>query len=497
MMQTSSQNSTNKDLFLQKMTYPKDNFESYYITAQEVYDCLNEGKTPQISIAGLEPKGAKIAVILAVEKHPEREEVDYYVPCFYADAIIKAGGYPVFVGFDKTLEQLEALAPKACMLIGGDFKFPENWAEESLAHHGSLRREQAYEAVVNYARQKRLPLLGICAGEQVLAGMFGAKLARAEGHRCSLDAACHKINIAPDTLLFAINGTPEAEVNSNHFDVVSAQNLGDCVVSATASDGIVEAIELKHPWHYFVLGVQWHPERFVARENTLSLKLFDAFVKAARGFVLIDEKAMPFKEANLVEITDPHFIVDMMYARKDNICGEDVYNNVGLGNRAFVQKELWERLQKLIPWLEANKRKLKVFDAYRPPVAHMAFKKAIHEDGPGLFASRPVISKHCHASAIDVALTNLDGVELAYPTKVDCYTPEYATQIQSGQTEAFYDYAKQGRHDYQNPNMTAEIANREQLCRLMESVGMQAYVSEWWHYEMPDEFNFIFPMIEW
>lgn len=483
-------------LFVKKSRYPNDGWDSYYITADEVRSVLDAGKIPEICLAE-ELSGPKVAVLMAVEKHPDREEADYYVPEFYVEALTRYGAQPVFVGFDKTTEQLENLNPRALMLIGGDFKFPDNWAEEPLAHGGSLRREQAYEAVVNYARKHRWPLLGICAGEQVIAGMHGAKLKQVAQHRQTLDEPCHAVNIAPGSLLHRITGETRAEINSHHYDAVSAQNLGDCLAAATADDGTVEAVELKHPWHYFVLGLQWHAERFVRRNDPVTAKIFEAFVKAARGIVMINEEAEEFTDADMVEISDPHFIIDMIYAHRNNLISADVYNPIGIGNRAFVRRALWERLQKAIPWLEEHNLRMKICDAYRSPEAHMAMKTAIHEEGPGMFASRPVISKHCHGTAIDVVLTDTDGNELSYPTKIDCYTPEFAAQIQAGNTAEYYEYCKQGRHDYQNPAMSAEIANRDQLRALMEDIGLQSYMGEWWHYEMPDEFNFTFPLINW
>ena len=57
---------------------------------------------------------------------------------------------------------------------------------------------------------------------------------------------------------------------------------------------------------------------------------------------------------DLIEIkTDNHFIVDMMYASlKNNMTGVAVYEEIGFGNRAFVHKDLWEKLKKTIPYLD-------------------------------------------------------------------------------------------------------------------------------------------------
>ncbi len=58
--------------------------------------------------------------------------------------------------------------------------------------------------------------------------------------------------------------------------------LGDgLVASATAIDGVIEAIEA--PASTFCVGVQWHPENFW--QTGEFTPLFDAFVQAARARV--------------------------------------------------------------------------------------------------------------------------------------------------------------------------------------------------------------------
>ena len=51
------------------------------------------------------------------------------------------------------------------------------------------------------------------------------------------------------------------------------------VVSATAPDGLIEAIEIRGD--QFVLAVQWHPEA-LAEKDPLTQRLFEAFTTAAR-----------------------------------------------------------------------------------------------------------------------------------------------------------------------------------------------------------------------
>ena len=71
------------------------------------------------------------------------------------------------------------------------------------------------------------------------------------------------------------NDIGRVPVNSRHHQSVKTPAPG-FVVSATAPDGVVEAIEKKDA--DFCLGVQWHPENFY-RTGEFS-GLFEAFLKA-------------------------------------------------------------------------------------------------------------------------------------------------------------------------------------------------------------------------
>ncbi|MBR6663934.1 MAG: hypothetical protein IKL33_03810, partial [Alphaproteobacteria bacterium] len=75
-----------------------------------------------------------------------------------------------------------------------------------------------------------------------------------------------------------------------------------------------------------------------------------------------------------VEIKGEDFIIDMMYANtSNNMLGIPVYEDIGLGNRAFVHRDMWEVLKKVIPILRQKNLKMKICDAARPVKAHQKF----------------------------------------------------------------------------------------------------------------------------
>lgn len=198
---------------------------------------------------------------------------------------------------------------------------------------------------------------------------------------------------------------------------------------------------------------------------------------------------------NYIEIVHERFIIDLMYARKDNITGCDAYIQIGFGNRAFVHVELWEKLKNIIPYLEKNDLYMKICDAYRPPIAHEMMKEIIPI--PNFFAASPEKSPHCRAIAVDVCLCDAKKQELKYPTKVDAYTPYYSEQVQAGNMSEFQEYLKKAAHSYHEKGIEEEIENRETLKNLMESAGLKSLEHEWWHYNLVDrEFYEQYPMVE-
>ena len=156
-------------------------------------------------------------------------------------------------------------------------------------------RDEFELSLVAAARARDLPIFGICRGVQVLNVAYGGTLVQdipsqvpgALTH--SLDvppnepySLAHEVWLDKDTLLAKLMGerlsdTDACEVNSRHHQAVKQVAPG-LVVSATAPDGVIEAIE--DPAARFCLGVQWHPENFWRTGEFRPL--FEGFLEAAQ-----------------------------------------------------------------------------------------------------------------------------------------------------------------------------------------------------------------------
>ncbi len=130
---------------------------------------------------------------------------------------------------------LSSVQPDALILSGGNDigEFPE--------------RDNTENFLLNWASDKKIPVLGICRGMQMMAVWAGGTLSQVENHA----GTRHQLNICVSGERWPI------EVNSYHD-----WGLIDCPSSykimAYSDDNTIEAIKHKQlPWE----GWMWHPER--------------------------------------------------------------------------------------------------------------------------------------------------------------------------------------------------------------------------------------------
>ena len=135
---------------------------------------------------------------------------------------------------------------------------------------------------------------------------------------------------------------------------------------------------------------------------------------------------------------------------------------------------------------------MRVCDAYRPPVAHNRLLEIIPIEG--FFAKDYARSNHCHGTAVDVCLTDINGNNLAYPTEIDAYEEQYQKQVCNGDFSQFQKHLIKARHDYDGATKEA-IENRQFLKDLMESHGFESIPHEWWHYNICGWQNY--PVVDW
>jgi len=214
----------------------------------------------------------------------------------YRQSILHVGGEPRILessmGVESALAGIDGL-----MLTGGDDVAPSLYGEHR--HPASVDAEPGRDefeiGLVAAARDRRVPIFAICRGVQVLNVACGGTLvqdipSQVKGallHDLPVPpnqsySLAHEVWLDKDSLLSVLmrerlSDADACEVNSRHHQAVKDLARG-FRVSATAPDGVIEAIE--DPEQRFCLGVQWHPENFFRTGEFRPL--FEGFLEAAQ-----------------------------------------------------------------------------------------------------------------------------------------------------------------------------------------------------------------------
>jgi putative glutamine amidotransferase len=211
-----------------------------------------------------------------------------FLPEVYFKGITDAGGVaallppqPVDSGIgERMLDSLDGL-----VITGGNDVDPGVYGQEPHPRTDKPTQERdAWEfALLRGALARKLPVLGICRGAQVLNVALGGTLHQHlpdvighSGHRAGNAVfTTLPVRTVAGTRLASLVGE-SVEARCYHHQAIAELGEG-LVVSGWDADGVVEALEL--PGNVFVLAVQWHPE-----ESLEDLRLFSAIVDAAQTY---------------------------------------------------------------------------------------------------------------------------------------------------------------------------------------------------------------------
>lgn len=144
-------------------------------------------------------------------------------------------------------------------------------------YHGSERypnspstfneeRDNFEFSILEKAMERKIPVLGICRGLQLINVFCEGTLVQDMGemnnvHTDDESDKIHHVEVKQGTLLHNIVKKEKGLVNSAHHQSIEA--LGkDLVANSYSEDGVIEGIEWKEEdGKPFMLAVQWHPER--------------------------------------------------------------------------------------------------------------------------------------------------------------------------------------------------------------------------------------------
>lgn len=212
----------------------------------------------------------------------------YYVGRPYAEAVSKCGGIPILIppsyhdsDIDETVCSILDSVNGLIFSGGGDAKkFPPD-ALPSLEEQ-QPRRYRFESSLLREAWNRRIPVLGICRGHQMIAEVFGGSLSKdtVDGHKQNLPGSepWHEVSIQMNSKIYNIIKLGKWKVNSFHRQVMDKVPNGFMEV-ISAEGGIIEGIEaIDHP---FFVGLQFHPEELMSNDEP-SKNIIEYFIEKSK-----------------------------------------------------------------------------------------------------------------------------------------------------------------------------------------------------------------------
>ncbi len=206
-----------------------------------------------------------------------------YLPFYLAVALARGRSRRLFPGCDVPDDEIDAL-----ILSGGRDIFPLHFkGREKPGYPYNHRRDEMELHWLAVARQRNMPVLGVCRGAQVMAVSHKGSLhtavhkayknARYPSHPLSAIYFRKAIRLRSTSRIRRIMKAAALRVNSLHSQAIKHAGRG-LIVTAREENGVVQTIEA--PDHPFYIGVQFHPELMLHRRKFR--RIFAALVQAAR-----------------------------------------------------------------------------------------------------------------------------------------------------------------------------------------------------------------------
>jgi D-alanyl-D-alanine dipeptidase len=170
--------------------------------------------------------------------------------------------------------------------------------------------------------------------------------------------------------------------------------------------------------------------------------------------------AEPSPAPELVDVTSlvPDAVLDLRYARADNLAGRALYPARA---PCLLARPVAERLARAARRLREAGLRIVLWDCFRPTSAQAELWRAMPR--PGAVADPARGSNHSRGAAVDLSLAGADGEPLAMPTAFDAFGP--------------------AAHPDATEGIPGEVRQRRDLLlAALSAEGFAVHPREWWHF---------------
>ncbi len=286
-----------------------EEFKSFGIPKKEIEELKAQGIAADIRFHKelYEDKSSNrptVGFLLGQDKGDNGEEY-YTIGLTYAQAALSTGAEIKFLDYENTYQQMKDC--DGVILPGGAFDNPEDFFIDGKDMGGKEgKRFFAYKAAITEAYRHHKPMLGICAGAQMIGALLGnmkmyrsleKEVSKKTVHKpkAETDVRIHGLKLIKGTPIFDIMGLDANEdkimINSRHNQAMVHPALQDYVegtplvkmdlYAVSDSDGIPEI------WGNEAAGilcVQGHPEDLAAKGNKKMQHLYDYIAQKAKMY---------------------------------------------------------------------------------------------------------------------------------------------------------------------------------------------------------------------